>query len=87
MLDQVRAFIVANPILAAALSSLWAAVVVDLTTFVKAKEPGDFFGQFSITVALWRYAQALVSGFLGNVVVAGAGTALGVAVAYWLATP
>lgn len=81
MLDTVRSFIIANPILAASLSSLWGAVLVDLVSFVKSKDPGDFFGQFSFTVALWKYAQALVAGLIGNMAVAG-GASL-VALAWW----
>lgn len=71
-MDFVRAFIVENPILAASLSSLWGAVLIDLVSFSKAKAPGDFFGQFNMSVALWRYVQSFVGGFVGNAVIAGA---------------
>jgi hypothetical protein len=70
-MDALTSFITAHPILAATLSSLWGAMAVDLIAFTKAKEPGDFFGQFSFKVAAWRYAQSSVAGFLGNVAVAG----------------
>lgn len=80
MLDVLRMFIITHPIVAAALSSLWGAVLVDLIAFVKAKQPGDFFGQFSFKLALFRYGQALVGGFLGNALIAGA-TAV---IALWL---
>lgn len=73
-METLRAFIVANPILAASLSSLWGAVLIDLTTFVRSKSPGDFFGQFAWQIAAWRYVQAIVAGFIGNVAIAGAGT-------------
>lgn len=69
-LQTLRAFITANPILAAATSSLWGAMLVDVIVFLRSKTPGDFFGQFNPKLALWRYAQALVGGFLGNAVVA-----------------
>lgn len=71
-LDRLTAFITANPLLATALSSLWGAVVIDLIAFTKTKEPGAFVSQFNVSVALWRYLQAFIGGFLGNVVVAGA---------------
>lgn len=80
MLDVLRMFIITHPIVAAALSSLWGAVLVDLIAFIKAKQPGDFFGQFSIQLALFRYGQALVGGFIGNAVIAGATTVI----ALWL---
>lgn len=84
MLDHVRAFIMANPLLAASLSSLWGAIVVDLMTFIRSKTPGDFFGQFNPKIAVWRYTQAVVSGFLGNVAFAGvASSAVVVAVYLW----
>ena len=80
-MDMLREFIVAHPILAASLSSLWGAVVIDLVSFTKSKDPGSFFMQFKPTVALWKYAQAFIGGFLGNVVVAaGAGAVVGLVV-------
>ena len=70
-MDQLREFISTNPILAASLSSLWGAVVIDLWAFQRAKEPGAWVKGFQWQIALWRYAQALVGGFLGNLVLAG----------------
>lgn len=80
MLDTMRAFIVAHPIVATALGQLWGAVLIDLMAFSKSKEPGSFFGTFSFSVAGWRYLQALVGGFIGNFAIAAAGTAI----ALWL---
>ena len=83
MVDGLRAFITANPILAASLASLWGAVLVDLTAFVSSKAPGDFWGQFNFQTAGWRYGQALVAGFIGNFLVAGAGTLIALTL-WWL---
>jgi len=75
-METLRAFIIANPLLATVLSTLWAAIIIDLTTFANSKAPGEFFTQFSFKVAFWRYAQAIVSGFIGTALVAGGGAAL-----------
>ena len=75
-MDTLRSVIVANPILAASLSSLWGAIVIDLMAFSKTKEPGSFLSQFGLKVALLRYLQALVAGFVGNVMIAGAAGAV-----------
>lgn len=75
-MDQLSTWIQAHPLLATALSSLWGAVLLDLVTFTRAKEPGDFFGQFSVRVAGFKYLQALVAGFIGNFAVAGAAGAM-----------
>jgi len=82
MLDQMRAFITANPILAASLASLWGAILLDLVAFARSKAPGDFFQQFSWQVAAWKYAQSLVAGFVGNFVLAG-GSALVTGLLIW----
>ena len=71
-LDAVRTFIVGHPILAASLSSVWGAVLVDLLAFRGSKDPGGFFQTFSFKVAGWRYLQAFVGGFVGNLAVTGA---------------
>jgi len=82
-LDALRAFITANPISAAALASLWGAVLIDLTAFAATKDPGDFVGQFNTSKAIWRYVQALVAGFVGNFAVATVGAVV-VAAVVWL---
>ena len=75
-MDFLRDFITANPILAASLSSLWGAIVIDLMAFSKTKEPGPFLSQFGLKVAALRYLQALVAGFVGNMMIAGAAGAV-----------
>lgn len=84
MLTTLRTFIVTYPILAASLSSLWGAIVVDLLAFTKARSLAEFEMSWSAKVAGFRYAQALVSGFIGNVAIAGAASVLTVALVYWL---
>lgn len=84
MLDTMRTFIMAHPILAASLSSLWGAIAIDLFAFVQAKAPGDFFGQFGWSVAGWRYLQALVAGFMGNAIVAGGASVVALTL-WWFA--
>lgn len=71
MIETLTQFIVSHPILAASLSSVWGAVLVDLLAFKSSKEPGDFLGQFSWKVAGLRYLQAFVGGFIGNTITAG----------------
>lgn len=80
MLDLMRLFVASHPLLALALANVWGAVLVDLAVFAKAKTPGDFFGQWRPSVALWRYAQSFVGGFLGTALVAG-GTSV---IALWM---
>lgn len=83
-LDLVRSFIVAHPILAASLSSLWGAVLIDLLAFRATKDPGSFFATFSWKVAGWRYLQAFIGGFVGNAAIAGAvGTVTALIVWRW----
>lgn len=82
-MDTLREFIVTHPILAASLSSLWGAVLIDLMAFRASKEPGSFVAQFDLKVAGFRYLQALVGGFVGNAAIAGA-TATVVAVVAWM---
>jgi len=80
-MEVLRAFIIAHPVLATSLSSLWGAIVIDLVAFSKTKEPGTFFSTFGIKVALWRYVQAAVAGFVGNATIAaGAGAVVGLAI-------
>lgn len=83
-LEPVRLFIAGHPILAASLSSVWGAIVIDLMAFKGSKDPGGFFQTFSVRIALLRYLQAFVGGFLGNAAVVGAiGAAGAVAVFLW----
>lgn len=82
-MEELRAFITAHPILATSLSSLWGAVVIDLVAFSKSKEPGSFFSTFGIKVALWRYVQAFVAGFIGNATIAAGASAVGLLVIYF----
>ena len=72
-MDTIRDFIIAHPILATSLSSVWGAILLDLMAFRDSKEPGNFWGQFSFRTALVRYAQAFVAGFVGNAAVVAAG--------------
>lgn len=85
-MEGLREFITANPILAASLSSLWGAIVIDLIAFRSSKEPGSFIETFSLKVAALRYLQAFIGGFVGNAAVAGVVGAVGGATALvlWL---
>lgn len=82
-MDTLRDFITANPILAASLSSLWGAVVVDLLAFSKSKDPGPFLQTFSVKIAALRYLQAFVGGLIGNTIVATAAGAVALTIV-WL---
>lgn len=79
MFDTMRAFIAAHPILAAALSSLWGAIVIDLMAFLKWKSWDDAHS-FDVRLALLRYTQSLVGGFVGTLAVATGGAAVGLIV-------
>jgi hypothetical protein len=80
-MDLLTNFIAAHPLLTAILSPVWGAMVIDLLAFVKAKEPGDWWGQFRVKVALGRYLQAFVGGIVGNIALAGTVGAAGAVVA------
>lgn len=84
-MDALRHFISTNPLLAASLSSLWGAVLIDLMSFRASKEPGNFLAQFNVRVAGARYLQAFIGGFVGNAVTVGlvAGAGAVTALAIW----
>lgn len=83
-MDALREFISSNPILAASLSSLWGAVLIDLMSFRSSKEPGNFFQQFNVRIAVLRYLQSFIGGFVGNAVIAGAASGVATGLALWL---
>lgn len=73
-MDGIRTFITANPMVAIALSGLWGAMLIDVLSFLKSKTPGEFFAQFSPSVALWRYAQGIVGALVGTTALAAGAT-------------
>ena len=83
MLDTARLFIVENPLLAAALASLYGAICIDLVAFFSSKEPGSWLKQFDVRVAGWRYAQSFMGVFLGTTVVTPAVVGGAALVALW----
>lgn len=58
--------VLSHPLGQAVATGVTAAVAVDLTTFMKSKGPGEFFEQFSVHVALWRYLQGAIGGLCGG---------------------
>lgn len=70
-------FIAAHPFVAVLLSPVWAAVLIDLMAFRNAKDPGNWWAQFSVATALWRYTQGFVGGVIGVAGMAGAAAAIG----------
>lgn len=79
-MTTIRAFIIAHPFLAVALSNVWGAIVIDMVAFVGSKEPGAWVHQFKIDLALYRYLQGFLGGVVGTAITAGTGAALGLLV-------
>lgn len=64
-MEYVQMFL-SHPLGQATATGLTGAIAVDLAVFLKSKEPGEWWKQFSASVALWRWAQGAVGGFFGG---------------------
>lgn len=58
--------VLAYPLVRATVTGLTGAVVIDLIAFVRYKDPTQARAAFDWRIALFRYAQGAVGGFLGG---------------------